>query len=453
MSEQHVPYQRTADINSMDADTIKTFIKTKTEEMVKMDEGGAMKSAKPEVILDFQTRNTELGEARTRFKSLRETSGMLEEAQKDYKAMFGTPNRNLPFQGASAGAGAAAGGNGTEPGVHEFKSLGQQFVEHDAYVKTLQRIVNPETGTLDPSMLSLKTEGVITGEVKSWSLSDLKATMTTAAGWPTYPALSPRPPVLTALQEPVVADLVPQDTTTQPAILYYEETTFTENADYVAEGATKPEASLALTLRTQPVIKIAVTLPVTDEQLTDIPQVRAYIDNRLTLMIRRKEDAGLLNGNGVAPQLQGFHTKPGIGSIARAVNEDNPDAVLRAITDINSLQGFANATGIILHPLQWLSIRTLRTTTGDYIWGHPSVVGPATLWGLPVVATAAQTAGRGLVGDFQMYSHISRRMGIRIDVGYINDDFRLNIQRIRLEERLCLEIYRAKAFEEITNLN
>lgn len=453
MSEQqHVPYQRTADITTMDLDALKAFIRTKTTEMAAMDDGGALKSAKPEVLADFSLRNTELTEARARHKSLRETSGQLAAAQAEYKAMFNEPHRNVPFQGGAAGG---SGGGTGDPGTLEFKSLGQQFVETDTYTKTLQRITN-EQGQLDPTLLSLKTAGNLEASVKSFSMSSveaMKATMTTGAGWPTYPALSPRPPVLTALQQPVVADLIPSDDTNQPAILYYEETTFTENADYVAEGGTKPEASLALTLRTQPIIKIAVTLPVTDEQLTDVPQVRAYIDQRLTLMVRRKEDSGLLNGNGVAPQLQGFHTKVGIGSIARASNEDNPDAILRAITDVNSLQGFANATGIVLHPLQWLSIRTLRTTTGDYIWGHPSVQGPATLWGLPVIPTAAQNAGRGLVGDFQMYSHISRRMGIRIDVGYINDDFRINVQRIRLEERLSLEIYRAKAFEEVTNLN
>lgn len=449
MSETHQPYQRTANVETMSLDDLKSFIRTKTGEMARMDEGGALKSAPKEVLADFALRNAELTEARSRFKSLRETTGELEKAQAEYKAMFNVPNRNLPFQGGTGGGSGAEG----DPAQLEFKSLGQQFVENPAYTKTLERIVNPESGQLDPTMLSLKTEGNVSAEVKSFNLNTFKATMTTSAGWPTYPALAPRAPVLTALQQPVVADLIPQDDTTQPAILYYEETTFVEGADYVAEGGTKPEASLALTLRTQPVIKIAVTLPVTDEQLTDIPQVRAYIDQRLTLMVRRKEDSGLLNGNGVAPQLQGFHTKTGIGSIARATNEDNPDAILRAITDVNSLQGFANATGIVLHPLQWLSIRTLRTTTGDYIWGHPSVQGPATLWGLPVIPTAAQTAGRGLVGDFQMYSHISRRMGIRIDVGYINDDFRINVQRIRLEERLSLEIYRAKAFEEVTNLN
>lgn len=440
----HVPYSRTADIEKMSKDDLAKFVKSKTVEMAQMNEGGALKSAPTAVIVDFNARNAELTDANKRLASLTVVDNEFNRRQDEYKSLFKEPVRNLPFQG---------GGNPGEPGTgEEFKSLGQQFVESPVYLKAVERVTLPG-GQIDPSALSLKTAGNLETEVKSFSMSSLKATMTTAAGWVPYPALSPRLPVMTALQMPVVADLIPSDDITQPAVLYYEETAFSDNAGFVAEGGAKPQATLALSLRTVPLSKIAVHLPVTDEQLMDVPQVRAYIDQRLTLMIRRKEDAGLLVGTGTPPELQGFHTKSGIGSIARAANEDNSDAILRAITDVNSIYGFANASGIIMHPLNWLAIRLLRTTTGDYIWGHPATMGPQTLWGLPVVPTAAETSGKAMVGDFSMYSHISRRTGIRVDVGYINDDFTLDIQRIRLEERLSLEIYRARAFEEVTNLN
>jgi HK97 family phage major capsid protein len=440
----HTPYQRTADIEKMGQDDLAKFVKSKTLEMAQMNEGGALKSASTEVIKSFQARNEELTAANQRLAALTVVNNEYNKRNDEYKSLFKEANRVLPFQtGGDPNDGGGAG--------EEFKSLGQQFVESPVYSKMMERC--SPGGRPDPTMLSLKTAGNMEAEVKSFSMSSLKATMTTTAGWTPYPTLSPRPPVMTALQQPVVADLIPQDDITQPAVLYYEETAFSDNAGFVAEGGAKPQATLALTLRTVPLSKIAVHLPVTDEQMMDVPQVRGYIDQRLTLMIRRKEDAGLLVGTGTPPELQGFHTKSGIGSIARAANEDNSDAILRAITDINSIYGFANASGIIMHPLNWLAIRLLRTTTGDYIWGHPATMGPQTLWGLPVVPTAAETSGKAMVGDFQMYSHISRRTGIRIDVGYINDDFTLDIQRIRLEERLSLEIYRARAFEEVTGLN
>lgn len=430
-------YER-KDVKSMDYKSLGEFIPLKMAEMVKMGENDAIKSANDETLAEFQARNEELRDARERFAIQREATKAFEEQVAEHKKSFETVNRTVPF-----GDGGASGEQKRDE-PQAFKSLGELFTESEAYTKSAKQDLGVN-GNVKADIPNVS--------IKSLEMDALKATMATTAGWAPYPTLAPRGPVMTALRRPVVADLVPQSDTNQPAILWYEETTFTNAAASVAEGATKPEAALATTLRTQPVVKIAVTLPITDEQLADIPQVRDYIDSRLKLMVQLAEEAALLGGNGVSPNLMGFHSKPGIGSIARGAGEDNPDAILRAITDVNSIVGFANASGVIMHPKQWLAIRLLRTTTGEYIWGHPALQGPATLWGLPVISTPAQTEGRALVGDFQLYSHISRRLGLRVDVGYINDDFTKDIQRIRLEERLSLEIYRAAAFEEVTNLN
>lgn len=451
---EHTPYERTDFWKSLALKPLAQAVETKFQEMTKMNEGDALKSASPEVLKDFQTRNAELTDMRARLTELRTADEAFQNQVAEHAKAFGTVNRNLPFPGQE--------GDPNKPGAEmEFKSLADLFTDFPNWkaVANKEKSWSPSAGdrlifeTDKHTLKSAELVAQMSGGPEGAYMKALKATMTTTSGWAPYPTLAPRPPVLTAQIQPVVADLIPQDDTTQATIVYYEETVFTNNADFVGEGQSKPEGELKLEERRQPVCKVAVTLPISDEQLMDVPQVRSYVDGRLTLMVKQKEQIGLLRGNGIAPQLQGFHTKPDIGSIARADGEDNADVFLRAITEVNSITGLANTSGIIMNPLQWLAIRLVRTTTGDYIWGHPSIQGPQTLWGLPVVSTNAELPGLGLVGDFQMFSHISRRMGMRIDVGYINEDFRDNIQRIRLEERLSLEIYRAKAFCEVTNLN
>jgi HK97 family phage major capsid protein len=447
MAEEPKVYERTADVDTMDYKSITQFVKSKSEEMQKhYKEEVQGKAPHTNVLKSLQVREEELKSARERMAALRETEDAFKKEQDSYKSMFRDARLPVPHDGGRGNGNGNGAGDHGDAGL--VKSIGQMFVDSREYEKAASKGLKSWDARYDGTLIAELDEA----SIKSWDPYAVKTTMTTSAGWAPYPALSPRPPVMTALQQPVVSDLIPQDDTTQPAILYYEETAFSDAAAPTAEGGVKPEQQLALTLRTQPICKIAATLPITDEQLMDVPAVRGYIDQRLTLMVRRAEDSQLLTGNGTSPNLQGFHTKSGIGSIARASNEDNADTILRAITDVNSIYGFANTSGIILHPLNWLAIRLIRTTTGDYIWGHPATVGPATLWGLPVVQTAMETSGKGLVGDFQMYSHISRRLGLKIDVGYINDDFQRDIQRIRLEERLSLEIYRARAFEEVTSL-
>ena len=190
-------------------------------------------------------------------------------------------------------------------------------------------------------------------------------------------------------------------------------------------------------------------LPVTDEQLEDVPRVRSYIDNRLAFMVRQRLDAQLLVGDGTAPNISGILDRAGIQTQAKGA-DPTPDAVYKAMTKIR-VNAFAEPNAAVFHPNDWQDIRLLRTTDGIYIWGSPADAGPERIWGLRVAQTTALTENTGLVGDFQQ-AELVIRSGVDLAVGFINDDFQRNRQSIRAEMRAALAVYRPAAFATVTGI-
>lgn len=316
-----------------------------------------------------------------------------------------------------------------EKGRKPTKSIGELFVESNALKGWTPGQVGPEA--------DLDVE-----------VHDIKTLFQTSAGWAPFSPRGPR--VVDFATRPIeVIDLFPMGETTATSIVYMEETTFTNAAVEVAEGAAKPEATLALTERTEPVRKIAVWLPVTDEQLEDVPQARSYIENRLGFMVRQRLDGQLLVGSGVAPNISGILNRSGIQTQAKGA-DPTPDAVYKAMTKIRTV-AFSEANAAVFHPNDWQEIRLLRTADGLYIWGNPADAGPERIWGLAVAQSTALTENTGLVGDFRQ-SEVVMRKGLTVQVGFINDDFQKNRQSVRAELRAALAVYRPAAFCTVTGI-
>lgn len=276
-----------------------------------------------------------------------------------------------------------------------------------------------------------------------------KALLDTSA----YPIQSIRSNIILPLptRRLVVADLMPQGNITQPRFLYVVETVATNNAAPVAEGGTKPESALSFAEASADVRKIATVLPVTDEMFDDAPLMRSYVQGRLVTFLQLAEENQLLNGSGVAPNLQGILNNPNILGGNKGA-DSIADAIYKATTQI-MIQSQLNASGIVMNPLDWQTVRLAKDLNGQYLFGSPMSGDIERIFGYPVVKTVAIAQGTALPGAFDLAVMLLRRTGIAFAVATEHADFFIKNQlMLRVEERVAMPVFRPQGFYELNLL-
>lgn len=323
-------------------------------------------------------------------------------------------------------------GRGTPGGAVAQKTLGQLFT--DAHV-----VKNGKPVDLD---------------------IDLKTIIRTGAGWAPESIRLPRVELYPS-RSLRVADIFPIFTTGQASIKYMEETTHTNNAAEIAEetDAASPtaygEAAIVMTERTVPVEKIAVWIPVTEEQMEDVEGIGEFIDSRLRYMLMNRLDGQLVAGDGSTPNLRGVLNASNIQTQAKST-DPTPDAFFKAMIKVRGTTagtGFGEPSACLIHPNDWQDIRLLRTADGIYIFGNPSDPSNDRLFGVPVVVTSAETENTGVVGDFANYAGLYVKRGISVE--YTNSHgnlFPSGVLAVKATMRCAAVYFRGSAFCKITGI-
>lgn len=282
----------------------------------------------------------------------------------------------------------------------------------------------------------------------------LKTVMSTGAG---YAPWSPRDNVVTPypLRQLSLLDVIPQLEWGYAAYLYMEETTHTNNAAEKAESvqgtlAAYGEGAIAFTERTVTVRDIGVFLPVTDQQLEDVPGMVNILNDRLGYMVRNRYEGQLIAGDGNAPNIAGILNTGSIQTQAKG-SDAVPDAIYKAITKVRAV-GFAEPTHILLHPNDFQDVRILQNTTGQYVFeGGLNFGGPATLFGIPVILSTAVTENTGIVLDMSYLTAVNRR-GVTVELDRMGDDLKNGMKTVRATLRGALAVYRPKAICKVTGI-
>jgi HK97 family phage major capsid protein len=243
----------------------------------------------------------------------------------------------------------------------------------------------------------------------------------------------------------LIRDLLMPGRTSAQVVTYFREVGFTNAAEFVSENTRKPQSDAEFEFAEAPVRTLAHFVKATNQILSDVPALRSYIDFRLRWGVKYVENDALLNGTGTGQSIEGLKPAATPYQTARnQVGDTRIDTLRRAMTQVDL--AFYPVSGFILHPDDWESIELTKTTDGAYVFANPLALAGPTLWGRPVIATAAQTAGEFTLGAFNMAAQIFDREDITVEIATENeDDFVNNRVTIRGEERLALAIHRPEA--------
>jgi HK97 family phage major capsid protein len=371
------------------------------------------------------------------------------------------------MQAPDEGQGGHHPGHGTKAQTKAGapKDIGGLFLQSDAWKAFKESASLDRISTVPIESLWANYQGI--GEVPADG-AQLNATLFQSTDYPIQPQFISQP-VETLYQPNNIGPLFAQGTTDSNTIRYPVETVTSTGAAEVAEAGTKPEAQLSFAPVDEPVRKIAVLLPLTDESLDDVPLLRAYINARLRLFVQMREDLQLLSGNGTAPNLKGVLNRSGINTATSySIGGANPDqalvdAVFHAAMRVRD--AFLEPDAAVIKPSTWEIAALAKDANRNYLLGGPGAAGyagsdPVTgprLWGLRVVLNAnmpAQVATNKvvLVGAFAAGGMVIRKGGIDLAVSDSHSTFFAeNKVMLRAEERLALAIFRPAAFATVTS--
>jgi HK97 family phage major capsid protein len=327
---------------------------------------------------------------------------------------------------------ARHGGGGVDQAV--LKSLGEHIINNEE-VKT--------------RLLGGQQKGIVSFAIET------KAILSATASWgPTTSVgtslVAPDRQIATLalpMRQMTIRDLVAPGSTTSNAIEYAIQTTRTNAAAPVAEGALKPSSNYAWDLRSFPVRTIAHLVKASRQILDDAPGLQSIIDAEMRYGLAFAEEALLLYGDGTGQNVLGIVPQASAYSAAFVVGTGETAIDRIRLAMLQGVLALLPMAGTVLNPTDWTKIEMLKDGMGRYIIGDPQGTVAPRLWGLPVVASLALTANTFLTGAFKQASQIFDRMNVEVLISTENnDDFEKNMVTIRCEERLAFVVKRPAAF-------
>jgi len=199
----------------------------------------------------------------------------------------------------------------------------------------------------------------------------------------------------------------------------------------VNEGADKPQSDPAWARQNCDIVNVAHWGIATDESISDFDGalnvfrdefVNGLIAAETTYLVGQLYDDAALTSSA--------------GGLGNAL-----DSLLSGLNDLRTGSAYTAADAIIMHPDDYLMVRTLKAdTSGEYLSGSPIDPRPLQVDGVPVYQATQVPEGYPLVGNFALACRLYVREGPRFEVNAQGgeDEWKANKVLLRAEERIGL---------------
>jgi HK97 family phage major capsid protein len=246
-----------------------------------------------------------------------------------------------------------------------------------------------------------------------------------------------------------IRQLLALGSTQSDVVRYVKESGYSNGAAATAEGVTLTQSDFDMTASDANVRKIGTYFRISEEMLSDTPQLTSYLSARAPEKLLEVEDAQILSGSGTGAQLNGIigdAASFAAGSLAGTVESANEFDVIVASLNQLSLANY-NADCILLNPSDFHKIVLLKDTTNNYLKDQVYGGLQPVFMGVKVVLNTAIAAGTFLIGNFGVGTQLWVREGVNVE--FFREDgtnVRDGFVTVRVSERVALTNYLPNAF-------
>lgn len=323
--------------------------------------------------------------------------------------------------------------------TEQYKSLASsmnELAQKQAFVPGAQK----ELSAAEEFVKSEQYKQLVSGNIQRARV-EVKNTVTSGS---TTVFPDQKPGVITGNFAPLtVRQILRTIPTTSNMVNALREASWTNSANFVAQGSTKPESDIIFEQYNVAIETVAHTIKMSNQLLADAPAVVAYMQTRLRDGLAQKIEAQIITGNGTAPNLSGLTDSGNYTAYTPTSDDLLVDAINRAKYTLWSATGMMPDT-VIVNPITWAAMERTRegAGTGAYLYGLPGVQAGMNPFGVRVVLSNNVAADKFIIGAMDASVVLYQRQGAVIEFGFVNDDFAKNLVTARAEERLGLAVER-----------